>query len=54
MKLVADEFFGQVLVTDTDVNRVEKIFKESDLEAKIFTVEDGVVEENNIIVEVDE
>lgn len=48
MKLVADEFFGQVLVTDTDVNRVEKIFRESELEAKIFAVEDGVVEESII------
>ena len=48
MKLVADEFFGQVLVTDTDVNRVEKIFRESELEAKIFAVEDGLVEESII------
>ena len=44
IKLVGDQFFGQVLVTDTDLQRVEKIFSSNDLESKIFSVEDGKVE----------
>jgi DNA replication and repair protein RecF len=44
MKLVADNFFGQVLVTDTDLQRVKTIFAESELEAKLFLVEEGKVE----------
>ena len=45
MKLVSDQFFGQVLVTDTDLERVEKIFSESNLECKVFRVEEGTVSE---------
>ncbi|MFT6503486.1 MAG: DNA replication and repair protein RecF [Crocinitomicaceae bacterium] len=45
MKLVSDQFFGQVLVTDTDIERVEKIFSESNLECKVFQVEEGSVSE---------
>lgn len=45
MKLVSDQFFGQVLVTDTDIERVEKIFSESNLECKVFQVEEGDVSE---------
>lgn len=45
MKLVADQFFGQVLVTDTDIHRVETIFRESGLNAHMFKVEDGSVNE---------
>ena len=45
MKLVANNYFGQVLVTDTDVQRVKTIFGESDLKATIFSVEDGKVEQ---------
>jgi DNA replication and repair protein RecF len=45
MKLVSDQFFGQVLVTDTDLERVEKIFSESNLECKVFQVEEGIVSE---------
>lgn len=44
MKLVANNYFGQVLVTDTDVERIQRIFGESDLKAKIFKVEEGRVE----------
>lgn len=43
MKLVADNFFGQVLVTDTDKDRVKEIFSSNKLECKIFSVENGVV-----------
>jgi DNA replication and repair protein RecF len=45
MKLVANNYFGQVLVTDTDAQRVQTIFGESDLKATIFSVEDGKVEQ---------
>lgn len=44
MKLVANNYFGQVLVTDTDAERIQRIFGESDLKAKIFKVEEGRVE----------
>lgn len=43
MQLVANNFFGQVLVTDTDKDRVEKIFADSDLESKLFEVEGGSI-----------
>lgn len=52
MKLVANNYFGQVLVTDTDAHRVQTIFGESDLKATIFNVEDGKVEqliENEVV-----
>ena len=45
MKLVANNYFGQVLVTDTDAHRVQTIFGESDLKATIFSVEDGKVKQ---------
>ncbi|MFT5859895.1 MAG: DNA replication and repair protein RecF [Flavobacteriaceae bacterium] len=46
MKLVADNFFGQVMVTDTDKERVMEIFSSNQLECKIFSVENGsIVEE---------
>lgn len=44
--LVSDQFFGQVLVTDTDQDRVEKIFTEHDLDHKIFTVSGGEIRES--------
>ncbi len=43
--LVSDHFFGQVLVTDTDIERVRKIFTDHQLAHKIFTVSSGLVEE---------
>lgn len=45
MKLVADQFFGQVLVTDTDEDRIKDIFAKNDLESKMFRVAEGVVDE---------
>ncbi len=39
----ANNFFGQVLVTDTDADRVQTIFKNSDLECKVFEVNHGEV-----------
>ncbi len=49
MRLVADHFFGQVLVTDTDAHRVQTIFAESDLESKLFEVKDGSVKEMEMV-----
>lgn len=43
IKLVGDQFFGQVLVTDTDVERVERIFTRNNLESKIFQVSEGSI-----------
>lgn len=43
MKLVHDQFFGQVLVTDTDEDRIREIFAKNDLESKMFLVKDGLV-----------
>lgn len=45
MQLVSDQFFGQVLVTDTDLERVEKIFSDSNLQCKLFRVNDCQIEE---------
>jgi len=45
MHMVADNFFGQVLVTDTDAERVQKIFAESNLNYNIYEVEAGSVKQ---------
>jgi DNA replication and repair protein RecF len=45
VQLVNDHFFGQVLVTDTDVERINRIFSGTDMSSKIFTVADGTVTE---------
>lgn len=41
--LVSDNFFGQVLVTDTEQERVERIFEGNNLSHKIFKVNNGSV-----------
>ena len=43
MHLVANQFFGQVLVTDTDEERVRKIFEESNLSFTLFSVKENCV-----------
>ncbi|MDG1147714.1 MAG: DNA replication/repair protein RecF [Crocinitomicaceae bacterium] len=45
IKLVANNFFGQVLVTDTDLERVQTIFSDSNLASKMFVVSEGEVNE---------
>ena len=45
MKLVHDQFFGQVLVTDTDEDRIREIFAKNDLESKMLKVGDCKVVE---------
>ena len=43
MKLVSDHAFGQVFITDTDEDRIEKVFREIDIERFMFKVEEGNV-----------
>ena len=42
--LVSDNNFGQVFITDTQRQRIEKIFNTVQIDHKIFEVEDGKVE----------
>lgn len=44
IKLVSLDSFGQVFITDTQPERINAIFKESDLDHSVFVVEDGQVE----------
>jgi len=43
MKLVSDNSFGQVFITDAHPERVENIFKEIKTELKVFTIKQGAV-----------
>ncbi|MBN4082143.1 DNA replication/repair protein RecF [bacterium AH-315-B15] len=45
MKLVSDHAFGQVFISDTDMDRIEKVFKEIDIHKKIFKIKDSQIEE---------
>jgi len=45
IKLLNDENFGQVFITDTELERIEPIFKNIEADKKIFKVENGIVEE---------
>lgn len=45
MKLVSDHAFGQVFVTDTDADRIHKVFEATGMEQRIFNVEGGKVEQ---------
>lgn len=47
IKLVSDNRFGQVFITDTQRNRIEKIFHDHDIEHSIYTVVKGTVSEMN-------
>jgi len=38
MKMVADNLFGQVLITDTDGERIEKVFESIKTERKVFEI----------------
>lgn len=46
MKLVSNHFFGQVLVTDTDKQRIDAIFEQNHLNFRLFEVNEGNVELN--------
>lgn len=43
LQLVSDHYFGQVLVTDTDLDRLRSIFSENEIGLRIFEVSEGVV-----------
>ena len=45
VRLVGDEHFGQVFITDTQQGRVEKLFENTDIDHKIFEVVKGEVKE---------
>ncbi len=49
MHLVSKEDFGQVFVTDTNAERLEKLFSELDSECKIFVVEKGNIIESRVL-----
>ena len=44
MALVSDHAFGQVFVTDTDADRIEKVFKEIDIERFVFNIGEEKIE----------
>ena len=45
LQLVSNNYFGQVLVTDTDESRLRAIFQTGVFDSKLFLVENGVIEE---------
>ena len=50
LQLVSDDYFGQVLVTDTDVERLKAIFADSEIELNMFSVQQGIVEPINSLI----
>jgi len=47
--LVSDHYFGQVLVTDTDEERIRNIFESTEIESMIFHVENGTISELPVV-----
>lgn len=41
VRLVGDDHFGQVFITDTQQQRIERLFEDTDIQHKIFEVESG-------------
>jgi DNA replication and repair protein RecF len=48
LALVSDEYFGQVMVTDTDLERLQTIFGGQDFPFHLFQVSDGKVQSIDI------
>ena len=46
IRLVSDDKFGQTFITDTQRDRIEKIFKDHDIDHTIFEVVNGTVSES--------
>jgi DNA replication and repair protein RecF len=46
LAMVSEDAFGQIFITDTDKNRVQRIFEEIGVEARIFSIDKGTVEAN--------
>ena len=47
VRLVAEDHFGQIFITDTNREHLDQIVQEVDAEAKIFQVEGGIVNQEN-------
>ena len=47
IKLVSEENFGQIFITDTNRDRIVMILNELTIEHKLFQVDDGMVSEKN-------
>jgi len=47
IKLVADQNFGQIFITDTNRDRIRKILKDLTIDYKLYLVVDGSVSENS-------
>ena len=45
LALVSNHYFGQVIVTDTDEDRIRAIFQTGEFESKLFSVDQGIVVE---------
>jgi DNA replication and repair protein RecF len=45
IELVSSENFGQIFITDTSKERIQKLFKGINSEMKIFKVKDGNISE---------
>ena len=45
MKLISQHIFGQVFISDTDQDRLEKVFEGIEIERKIYRVKGGQLEE---------
>lgn len=43
VKLVADDNFGQIFITDTNREHLDQMIKDLDTESRIFTISDGTV-----------
>ena len=46
IRLVSDDKFGQTFITDTQRERIEKIFRNHEIDHTIFEVVDGKVSES--------
>lgn len=47
MKLVSDNTFGQIFITDTNKERIERIFKEINVDIRIFQIKDSQIKSIN-------
>jgi DNA replication and repair protein RecF len=47
IQLVADESFGQIMITHTNMERMKVLLNELDIEHKLFFVSKGTIEEKN-------
>ena len=45
VRLVGDDHFGQVFITDTQQQRIEKLFEDTQINHKIFEVVKGTIRE---------